>query len=53
MCGQEPFADAYGVSIVSQNEAVRAWAAQLIDTYQDRVDRLDSEYFTEFVPSTE
>jgi len=51
--GPEPFADAYGVPIVSQNEAVRAWANQLIDTYRDRADRLDPGYFAEFAPSTE
>lgn len=51
--GPEPFADAYGVPIVSQNREVRAWANQLIDTYRDRADRLSPAYFTEFAPSTE
>ena len=51
--GPEPFAEAYGVPIVSKNEAVRAWANQLIDTYREGADRLEPEYFAEFAPSTE
>jgi predicted transcriptional regulator len=46
-------AEAYGVPIVSRNEAVRSWANGLIDDYRADATRLDVGYFTGGVSSAE
>lgn len=51
--GPDPFADSYGVPIVSRNEAVRAWADRLIDAYREEATRIEPGYFAESDPSTE
>ncbi|MFC6939602.1 helix-turn-helix transcriptional regulator [Salinirubellus sp. GCM10025818] len=46
----EPFAEAYGVPIISRDEDVRSWANQLIDTYRAEATRLEPGYFAESAP---
>jgi predicted transcriptional regulator len=51
--GPEPFAEAYGVPIVSRNEAVRSWANRLVDSYRAEATRLEPGYFGESAPPSE
>jgi predicted transcriptional regulator len=51
--GPEPFSQAYGVPIVSQDETVHSWADRLIDSYRAEATRLESGYFAESGSSTE
>lgn len=44
------FAEAYGVPIVSRDEAVRAWANDLVDTYRARATRLEPASFAGSAP---
>jgi len=51
--GPEPFAESYGVPIRSENETVRSWANDLIDTYRAEATRLEKGYFAGPAPSAE
>jgi len=45
--GTGPIDDSYGVPIVSENEAVLAWAHDLIDRYRDDADRIEARALVE------
>ena len=51
--GPDPFAEAYGVPIVSRSEAVRSWADRLVDGYRAEATRLEPECFAGPAPATE
>jgi predicted transcriptional regulator len=44
--GPEPIPESYGVPIVSVNEAVRAWALELIERYRDEATPLNAGHFS-------
>lgn len=44
--GPESVQESYAVPIESENEAVRSWAHELIDRYQEHADQLDIETFS-------
>jgi predicted transcriptional regulator len=50
--GPEPFAESYGVPIVTRNEAVHSWANGLVDAYRAEATRLEPGHFTDPDPST-
>jgi predicted transcriptional regulator len=51
--GPENLGDSYGVPIVSENDTVRSWAHDLIDSYRDAATPLDSDAFAEATSATE
>ena len=51
--GPEAMDESYGVPIVTQNDTVRAWAADLIEQYRADAVELDADFFAEPVPADE